>query len=235
MRKLHWIPLLLIPVFLACSIDDDPGVNPPKEEVEFIDGTTIVFASQSEAQKLLGTSDEYSKALTKFDIASRTHSAANTEEQNYLDVAAAQALEWQENEIAVLTILINNIKDKMEDLNLDLNIPQRINLIKSSTQEEGGAVSYTRMDYIVAGGEVTEHYIIHELFHLLTRYNPDKRDALYQTINFEKSNRIEYPAAIVDRIITNPDAPFLDHTIKLTINGQQKEAVFILLASRDYT
>src|SRR5690606_28678163 len=74
-----------------------------------------------------------------------------------------------------------------------------------------------------------------ELFHLLTRHNPDKKDALYRTINFEKSNRIEYPTAIVDRVITNPDAPFLDHTIKLTINGEQKEAVFILLANKDYS
>src|SRR5690606_14728937 len=63
---------------------------------------------------------------------------------------------------------------------------------------------------------------------------PDKRDELYETINFKKSNRISYPEAIKDHIVTNPDAPFLEHTINLTIDGQQREAVFILHAESDY-
>lgn len=234
MHKLHLSVMFLALALASCSIDDEPERPLPDDEVSFVDGTTIVFASLEEAQKLMGTSDEYSQALTKFDIASRTHNPANTKEQDYLSFAAAQAQEWQGNETAVLRILINNVKAKIENLGLQLDFPKRIRLVKSSLQEEGGAVSYTRTDYIVVKGEVTEDFIIHELFHLLTRFNPDKQDELYKTINFHKSNRISYPPAIKDHTVTNPDAPFLEHTINLTIDGEEKEAVFILYTGKDY-
>ena len=75
--------------------------------------------------------------------------------------------------------------------------------------EEGGAVSYTRENYIVVRGLVNEASLIHELFHILTRFKPEKRNALFKTILiFTESNRIEYPEGIRDFIITNPDAPF---------------------------
>lgn len=234
MRKLKYLSLIIAVIISSCSIDDKPEIEVPKEEVPFIEGTSLVFVSQEAGQKLLGTSDEYSKALSDFDIASRTLNPANTEENQYLAFAAAQVEEWQQNEIDVLKLLINNVKTKIERLGLKLNFPDKIKLIKSTLKEEGSAISYTRVDNIVLKGDVTEDFIIHELFHILTRFNPVKKDELYQTINFEKSNRIEYPSAIKDNIVTNPDAPFLEHTIKLTIDGVQKEAVFILYSEKNY-
>ena len=234
MVKLNLLTALMLLVFTACSIEDENEINPPKEEVPFVNGTTLVFVSQEEGQKLMGNSDEYSQALTKFDIASRTQNPANSQEQQYLAFAGAQAQEWQENEVDVLRILINNVKTKIEGLGLKLNFPKTIKLVKSTLEEEGGVISYTRTDYIVMKGQVTEEFIIHELFHILTRFNPEKKDELYKTINFNKSNRITYPAAIHDHVVTNPDAPFIEHTINLTIEGEQKEAVFILYTGKDY-
>lgn len=235
MQKSTSLSILLITLFfVACSIDDGQEVIPPVDEVPFTDGTTLVFTSQEEAAKLLGTSDEYSRALSKFDIISRTRNTASNQEQHYLDFAASQAQEWDDKEIAVLKILINNVKEKIEKLGLKLEFPEKIHLVKTTLEEEGNFICYTRMHYIVLRGEVTEDFIIHELFHILTRHNPEKRDELYKTINFHKSNRIEYPASIKDEVVTNPDAPFLDHTINLTINGQEKEAVFILHTEREW-
>lgn len=233
MQKLH-LSLVFLVVFLSsCSIEDTPD-NPPTDEVPFVNDTKLVFVSKEEGAKLMGTSDEYSQALSKFDVASRTYNPANNQEQQYLAFAAAQAQEWEENEITVMRIKILQVKEKIEKLGLKLNFPSEIKLIKSSLDEEGGVISYTRTNYIVMKGDVTENFIIHELFHILTRHNPEKRDELYETINFTKSNRINYPDAIKDHIVTNPDAPFLEHTIKLTVDGEQKEAVFILYTGKDY-
>src|SRR5690606_38287661 len=87
-------------------------------------------------------------------------------------------------------------------------------------------------DYIVAAGNLSEGDLLHELFHLFTRKNETQRDQLYTTIQFNKTNRIDFPASIKDRIITNPDAPVIEHTINLTINGQQQEAVLILYSDK---
>jgi hypothetical protein len=233
MQKLHLLLVFVMVFISSCSIEDTPE-NLPEDEVQFVDGTKLIFVSKEEGAKIMGTSDEYSQALSKFDIASRTYNPANNEEQHYLAFAAAQTQEWEENEITVLKIKILQVKEKIEKLGLKLNFPSEIKLVKSSLQEEGGVISYTRTNYIVMKGDVSEEFIIHELFHILTRFNPEKRDELYKTINFNSSNRISYPDAIKDHIVTNPDAPFLEHTINLTIDGEQKEAVFILYTGKDY-
>lgn len=233
MHKLHLLMVFVVVLLSSCSVEDTPE-NVPEDEVQFVEGTKLIFVSQEEAARIMGTSDEYSQALSKFDIASRTYNPANTQEQQYLAFAASQAQEWDENEIAVLKIKIRQVKEKMESLGLKLNFPSEIKLVKSTLDEEGSVISYTRTNYIVMKGDVTEDFIIHELFHILTRYNPEKRDELYKTVNFNKSNRIAYPEAIKDHIVTNPDAPFLEHTIKLTIDGEEKEAVFILYTGKDY-
>ena len=233
MQKLHLWLFFVTLVFTSCTVEDSPE-NLPKEEVQFVDGTKLVFVSKQEAAELMGTSDEYSQGLSKFDIASRTQNPASNQEEQYLAFAAAQARDWEEDEITVLRVKINQVKEKIERLGLKLAFPKEIKLVKSTLEEEGSVISYTRTNYIVFRGDVTEDFIIHELFHILTRYNPDKRDELYKTINFHKSNRISYPEAIKDYIVTNPDAPFLEHTIELTIDGEQKEAVFILYTGKDY-
>src|SRR5690606_2352275 len=233
MKKLPLLAIVLMIVLASCSVEDEPNLQ-PEDEVEFVDGTRLVFVSKEEGAKLMGTSDEYSRTLSKYDVASRTQNPSNSQEQHYLAFAAAQAQQWEENEIAVLKIKIMQVKEKIENLGLKLNFPSEIKLVKSTLQEEGGVISYTRTNYIVMKGDVTEDFIIHELFHILTRFNTDKRDEMYKTIHFNKSNRITYPVAIKDHIIINPDALFLEHTITLTIDGVQREAVIILHAENDY-
>src|SRR5690554_7878710 len=99
MVKLNLLTALMLLVFTACSIEDENEINPPKEEVPFVNGTTLVFVSQEEGQKLMGNSDEYSQALTKFDIASRTQNPANSQEQQYLAFAGAQAQRSEERRV----------------------------------------------------------------------------------------------------------------------------------------
>src|SRR5690606_2553378 len=109
MKKLNSLAVFLLLALAACSIDDNPVVIPYKEEVPFVNGTTLVFVTQDAGRKLMGTSDEYSQALTKFDIASRTRNPANDQEEQYLAYAAEQAQEWDDNEVDVLRVLINNV------------------------------------------------------------------------------------------------------------------------------
>src|SRR5690606_13105876 len=113
MRKLQlWLVCLAV-ISSSCSVDDSPE-NLPKEEVQFVGDTKLIFVSKEEAAKLMGTSDEYSQALSKFDIASRTRNPANNQEEQYLAFAAAQAREWEDDEITVLRVKINQVKEKIE-------------------------------------------------------------------------------------------------------------------------
>ncbi len=216
--------------------EEDPPRTPrdPDLEVDFGDGVVIVFTPLEEAIERLGTSDSYTKELSKFDLVSRTRNTASDSEEDYLEFASQQAQDWTQEERQTLTERILSVKDKINNLGLKLEFPQEILLVKSSMAEEGNAVSYTRENYIVVRGIVSEAFLAHELFHILTRYKPERRKELYATINFHETNRIHYPEAIRDYVITNPDAPFLEHTITLSIDNEEEEVVFILISEEEW-
>jgi hypothetical protein len=73
--------------------------------------------------------------------------------------------------------------------------------------------------------------ICHELFHILSRQNPELREKLYAIIGFTKCNEIKLPPELERRKITNPDAPRNDHFIRLQISGRESLAVPILVSS----
>lgn len=240
MKKLLLYPLLLMAFSIACTVDNpepDPEPENPRDPdilVPIDENSTIVFTPQAEASERLGTSDSYTKALSKFDLTSRTKNKESTEEGDYLTYASQQAQAWTAEEKTVLEERILGIKDKIDALGLKLEFPEEILLIKSTMDEEGGAVSYTRENYIVVRGLVNESFLIHELFHILTRFKPEIRSELFETINFTESNRITYPEGIRDMVITNPDAPFLEHTITVEIDGESEEVVFILVSEEEW-
>lgn len=248
MKKLLIYPLIMLALLMACTVDDPDPIQEPEEPEEptnptprdpdivvpLDENTTIVFTPQEEAAERLGTSDSYTQELSKFDLISRTKNKASTEEEDYLTYASQQAQAWTEEEKEVLEERILGIKDKIDALGLKLEFPEEILLVKSTMDEEGGAVSYTRENYIVVRGLVNESFLIHELFHILTRFKPERRTALFETINFMETNRIVYPEGIRDFVITNPDAPFLEHTITLQVDGESEEVVFVLISEEEW-
>ncbi len=222
-------------------VDEDPNDNDPPRTprdpdrvVDFGDEVILFFAPKDEGAELMGTSDAYTSELSRFDLISRTRNQASIEEEDYLEFASQQALDWTQEERQVLTERFLEIKEKIQSKGLKLDFPDEILLVKSTMAEEGNAVSYTRENFIVLRGIVNESSLVHGLFHILVRYNPEKENELYKTINFHETNRIEYPEAIKDLVITNPDGPFLHHTIKLEIEGQEEEVVFILISEEEW-
>ena len=124
-RLIYLVTVWVVLLVAGCSKDkDEPTPKLKDHEAPFVEGTIISFASQEEATKILGTSDEYSKSLTKFDLASRTLNASSSKEQDYLDFAAAQAREWTPNEIEQTKTLILNIKKNIEEMGLKLRSDQ---------------------------------------------------------------------------------------------------------------
>ncbi|MDN3689563.1 hypothetical protein [Cyclobacterium jeungdonense] len=241
MKKLLLYPFFLLALAMACTVDDPDPIPDPDEDprdpdivVPIDENTSIVFTPQAEAAERLGTSDTYTQTLSKFDLTSRTQNKESTEEEDYLTFASQQAQAWTAEEKTILEERILGIKEKIDALGLQLEFPEEILLIKSTMNEEGGAVSYTRENYIVVRGLVNESFLIHELFHILTRFKPEIRSDLFETIHFTESNRISYPEGIRDLVITNPDAPFLEHTITVEIDGESEEVVFILISEEEW-
>ena len=236
-KVVRWMILFITLALASCNNDDDPDQATDQSPDTFLDQCTITFADVEQAQTLLQTSDEYTRQLGAFDLQSKTGNSGATTEADYLAYAAQQAQAWSEEEINQLRSAIDSAEKRIQALGLNLDLPSEIVLVRSSMQEEGGAAGYTRQNFIVLGelsNVPVEYLFLHELFHVYSRFNPEKRDALYATIGFQKTNEISLPPSLEENKISNPDAPVLDHVIALTIDGKPQEAVFFLYADRDY-
>jgi hypothetical protein len=116
----------------------------------------------------------------------------------------------------------------------DLPFPETITLIKTTGAEESGAF-YTRGSSIVfpqaelANGKTpAEQILCHELFHVLSRANPELREAAYNAIGYEACDEVEFPETLRSRKITNPDAPRNDHCIRVHVGEQPHWAIPVL-------
>lgn len=210
-----------------------------QSEFPLQEGTIVVPVDGERAKELLMTEDDYTKILSKFDLQSKTQRTDEVTLSDYLKYSSEQAVTWTDNEKKMLGEIVSATAKKITALGLNLKMPEKIEVIKSTMLNEGGASGYTRGNYIVlkqsnvqSGGY--DDLFSHELFHVLSRYDKDMSGKVYNTIGFKKSNEVAYPKEIADMRISNPDAPFNDYYITVQHDGKPVDGMLILFAKEPY-
>jgi len=113
-----------------------------------------------------------------------------------------------------LTIAINQLKRLVEKYNL--HTPSVINIIKTDGRDEWNS-AYTRGNSIVLPSKKLDFYseedlvklLVHEYFHVISRFNPGLRRNLYGLLGFVEIEDGLVPSSIMDRTLNNPDALIL--------------------------
>ena len=157
-------------------------------------------------------------------------------EEEFLKFVKANAAEWTGAEQKRIGTAIAALRPALDQL--PVAFPKRIIFVKTTGLEEGRAF-YTRDTAIMmpetetasASEELLRKTIAHELFHILSRTNPELREKLYQLIGFSSCREIDFPDELKARKITNPDAPRNDHAIRVRANGKEVSVVPILFSS----
>ena len=70
----------------------------------------------------------------------------------------------------------------------------------------------------------------HELFHVVSRSNPKLRDELYGIIGYEKCGVVSLPDDMMPRRISNPDAPVIEHCIRVSKDGESRWCAPVLFS-----
>jgi hypothetical protein len=197
-------------------------------------GTTVHFATQSEGRAILTAKDEFIQRLGPFDRSARVKTDKPVSEEEFLQFVGRNVIDWATEETQTLQAAVEAIHQLLGDL--PLSLPRPIQFIKTTGAEEGNA-AYTRGTAIVLpkselskSKEDLKKLICHELFHILSRQNPELREKLYAIIGFAKCNEIELSPELQRRKITNPDAPRNDHHIRLKLDDRESLFVPILLS-----
>jgi hypothetical protein len=100
-------------------------------------------------------------------------------EEEFLSFSANQVIEWKQHEINGFAESIDIVRQKFGKLGLNLHLPEEILLIKTTGDEQGGPSVYTRSNAIIISEGIPlpppVEGILHELFHIMTRYDPSIR------------------------------------------------------------
>jgi len=211
----------------------------PGQSAEIVPGTKTGFASAAESARLLSVRDAFVAAMSPFDRSARLKSDEEVTEAEYLAFVARQTLEWTEPEVAALAAMLERFRKATAELNLRL--PPVVLFIKTTGLEEGRA-AYCRGSSVVLpvnviGGDPAEleKTVFHELFHIYSRNNPEKRAAFYGILGFEVCPEVAVPELLRSRKITNPDAPRIDSVVRVRIGegGGRRPVTPVLLATSD--
>lgn len=197
-------------------------------------GTTAHFATQSEGRAILTAKDEFIQRLGPFDRSARMKTDKPVSEDEFLEFVGKNVIDWTQEETQTVQAAIAAIHPLL--LDLPLSLPRPVQFIRTTGAEQGNA-AYTQGTGIVLhkadlakSRHELQKLVCHELFHVLSRHNPELRERLYRIIGFTKCNEVDLPPELQRRKITNPDAPRNDYYIRVRVDGRQSCVVPLLLS-----
>lgn len=167
----------------------------------------------------------------------REEEARETVLSDYKKMLQNDLLEFSKEEKEVTKELFDRALKLCYMIDPNLKLPE-IFLIKTAGKYYGPSVYYTRDNSIIIPANVLPlekeaaknaflSTMIHEIFHIYSRYNKDKRDALYQRIGFEKLPELNLSDFLKKRVLYNPDGVDLRYSITVQDKetGREFEAI----------
>jgi len=221
-RTCHTFATLLAMLLLAT------GAAAETEQKVALDATHVIrFATAEQAKTMMGAADAWVMACSDFDRQVRVQSKEPVTQDAFLEFVASNVLEWDADEISTMTSVVDGMREKIAALSLSLDLPSEILLVQTTGREEGNVGGYTRGQAIIIPERQLqnppaqlEHFMLHELFHVMTRHNPALRTPIYALIGFQPCGEIDYPKELMPRRVTNPDAFHFDACIELTVEDR---------------
>ena len=206
------------------------------------------YASAKEGRELLLSNTEYYENVTQIDIDNRLGKSGGTLDE-LLEASTAEVKSFNIFEKYIIDRRIANMAKTIARNDYELPYLEEIVFIKTDMTVEGMAASgYTHgtqiylnstnimISVIPEAGNFFEQLLWHELFHCLTRNNPEFRSEMYSIIHFTVAGtEYELPPCIKDLYRSNPDVEHHNSYATFNINGQDIDCfvVWIYMQQED--
>ncbi len=183
----------------------------------------VLFTNKKEGKKLIikDTKEGFFDDIQLNDIELQTGKEFDSRESGldfYKESLKGSVLDFDGNDKNKINRIFNHIDGLLNKINPGI-IQGKINLIKIKPNHFGKSVFYTRENSIVIPSDMLDRFneglfmdiMIHEIFHIYSRYQKEKKKKLYSTIHFtNKPNgiqnpKINIPLRIKENMILNPD------------------------------
>lgn len=219
------------------------------------------YAEKDEGRALMLSNQAFFDGFNQNDLDFRMQKQGASMDE-YLTFAAEQVLDFTEEEKALIDACFALMEDTLRENAYTLPPIGEIVLIKTTMLEEAEAGAYTHGTQIYLGDDLlntargiykddgilkeakltdeqaarrVEHFrrvLWHELFHCLTRYNPDFRADMYSLIHFTvAATEYPLPPSVSEYLISNPDVGHHNAWATFRIDGQDLDcfAAFVTL------
>ncbi|MEM1217675.1 MAG: hypothetical protein AAGH79_02130 [Bacteroidota bacterium] len=160
---------------------------------------------------------------------------------DYKSFLQADVTPFTEDDQILLTKVFREAFDLCESLERGL-FPDTVRLIKTKMAHYGPSVYYTREKCIIIPENVLEvpdydgllSVMLHEVFHIYSRYQPKQREALYQLIGFERYPDLQFSDSLQLRLLQNPDGVDIHWVVKLETGPNKSKWVTPLLTASQW-
>ena len=201
------------------------------------------FSSKEEGKYLISLQDTFINNLSPFDLEARCNFKDATK-YDYLLFCRNNVLNWTDENIILIDGLLKEIDGEFKQRGMVIPFIDNINLVKTTSKEEGGAMGYTRgntiyvADYIMYKPKVKiKEILTHELFHILTRSSFPFKQEMYSIIRFTALDKIIDLTTMNQRcrFVSNPDVSNSCSYIELKDwDGKDHRLLMTTLARSNY-
>ena len=228
-------------LFTACKNDNSISLD-TTQQIHYH------FASKTEGQKLMAGHTEYYASLSQNDIDWRMKKSGATLDE--LKAFGQQEVrDFSKEETIAMKKAMDYVEERLRLTGCRLPFPNDIAIVKTTMNEESGAGAYTQKTEIYVGQTIVDYatgvgieeeykqayfeyvseIMAHELFHCLTRNNPDFRRKMYHLIGFNIMEQdIELPASVKETLLSNPDVEHIDNYAEFLIDGRMRQCELIV-------
>ncbi len=193
--------------------------------------------------------DPYFERLTKSDMAIQLQRPAPKDLPreallaDYRASLAEETLDFTFEEYRFLKGVLRRAGRAIEAVAPGL-LPEQIRIVKIKGSHYGPTVVYSRgMTVLIPAPELQKQdeammlpVLIHELFHLISKSHPEKRDEWYRLAGFFPLGvsvaDLAMPEALRNSLLTSPDAPSAAYGIELETSPGRRETLVPVASSR---
>jgi hypothetical protein len=209
--------------------------------------TFILDSTEAAATILVDRYDRYFERVTPVEMSIQMQQPLDAKQPKTDQIASFQS--FLQAEMASFTPaesqwvagIMKRIYETCQSVSPDI-FPDSIVLIKTHGKHYGDGVYYTRGKYIIIPANELRRRdraafastMYHEIFHVYSRINPEKRTQLYRLIGFEHLgvDQLDLPPTLAQRVLHNPDGVDFGKVIHLhTAAGDTLRAVPIIYAN----
>ena len=223
-------------LFFAASCN----AQQPTMQMHFAGGKVVMLLDSIDAARTIvyDKRDGYFEKVTASEMSIQMKKAlepGQTRESllpSYVSFLKSDVSDFNEGELKFLTTVLEKMYKTVAEVNGAI-LPDTLKLIKTKGRHYGDGVWYTRENCIIIPANELETKknnpftatMYHELFHVYSRLNPEKSDALYKLIGFEQLGlaNLSVPDALANRVLFNPDG--VDYGQKITLLQKDSSSI----------